>query len=457
MSADWSARTFGIIKSKFMQNVKILTRINMAACDVSLSRPSMEVFRQCVQTICPMFRVSPLHESQIQALYSFINGEDVFVNLPTGYGKSLIFQMAPLVHGWMHENVSTCWKKDPIILIISPLLELMQDQVRKLTSLNFKAAFVGAEQEPAVLRGIEEGEFTFVFISPESTLASERWRKVLESDVYQRNLIGIAVDEVHCVIEWGTSGSNKDRSAFRRWYSRLNEIRSIVTEVPFVALTATATKKSKERIFELLEFESPKEISESPNKQNVRYSVRKLDSSIPLLENFRSLIKELKEKGKNSTRTIIYCQTVKQCSHLFRMFELELVASLYAGERNPRNRLVDMMHSGTPSSVKDNVLDQFADQTKCLWVLIATIAYGMGVNCKGVTRVIHFGPSKSIEAYMQESGRCGRNGEQNDALLMYNGLHLKAADSDMKEYVKLSKFLLKHFGASPRSDWTHVL
>jgi len=404
-----------------------------------------------------MFRVSSLHESQIQALYSFINGEDVFVNLPTGYGKSLIFQMAPLVHAWMHENVSTCWKKDPIILVISPLLALMQDQVRKLTSLNFKAAFVGAEQEPAVLRGIEEGEFTFVFISPESTLASERWRKVLESDVYQRNLIGIAVDEVHCVTEWGTSGSNKDRSAFRRWYSRLNEIRSIVTEVSFVALTATATKKTKERIFELLEFESPKEISESPNKQNVRYSVQKLDSSIPLLENFRCLIKELKEKGKNSTRTIIYCQTVKQCSHLFRMFELELGASLYAGERSHRNRLVDMMHSGTPSSVKDNVLDQFADQTKCLRVLIATIAYGMGVNCKGVTRVIHFGPSKSIEAYMQESGRCGRNGEQSDALLLYNGLNLKAADSDMKEYVKLStcrrKFLLKHFSASPRSDF----
>ena len=129
------------------------------------------------------------------------------------------------------------------------------------------------------------------------------------------------------------------------------------------------------------------------------------------------------------------------------MFELAL-----GEEKNPRNRLVDMMHSGTPSSVKDYILDQFADQTKCLRVLIATIAYGMGVNCKGVTRVIHFGPSKSIEAYMQESGRCGRSGEQSDALLLYNGLNLKAADSDMKEYVQSStcrrKFLLKYFGTS---------
>ena len=424
----------------------------MAASSDGFPRPSMEVFRQSVQSICPMFLVPSLHESQLQALYSFICGEDVFVNLPTGYGKSLIFQMAPLVHAWMHENLSTCWKKDPIIVIISPLLALMQDQVKKLTSLNLRAAFVGAEQEPAVLQGIEEGKFTFVFISPESTLASERWRKVLESEIYRRNLIGIAVDEVHCVTEWGTSGNNKDRSAFRRWYSRLNEMRSFIGRVPFVALTATATNRTKLRIFELLEFESPKEISESPNKQNVRYSVQKLDTSLPLLENFRCLIKELMEKGKDSQRTIIYCQTIKQCSHLFRMFELALGDSLYHGKNDPRNRLVDMMHSGTPSSVKDNVLDQFADQTKCLRVLIATIAYGMGVNCKGVTRVIHFGPSKSIEAYMQESGRCGRSGEQSDALLLYNGLNLKAADSDMKEYVQSStcrrKFLLKYFGTS---------
>ncbi|KAL9977056.1 hypothetical protein ACROYT_G014420 [Oculina patagonica] len=111
-------------------------------------------------------------------------------------------------------------------------------------------------------------------------------------------------------------------------------------------------------------------------------------------------VKELTEKGKDSQRTINYCQTIKQCSHLFRMFELALGASLFHRGKN-RNRLVDMMHSGTPSSVKDNVLDQFADQTKCPQVLIATTVYGMAVNCKGVTQMIHFGPSKSIKAYMQ--------------------------------------------------------
>ena len=92
-----------------------------------------------------------VHESQIQALYSYINGKDIFLNLPTGYGKSLIFEKAPTVHAWMHENVATFWKKDSIILITSTLLALMQDQDNQLTSLNFIAAFVGCDEEPVIL------------------------------------------------------------------------------------------------------------------------------------------------------------------------------------------------------------------------------------------------------------------------------------------------------------------
>ena len=422
----------------------------MAATEENLSRPSLETFRLCVQSVCPMFNVSSLKESQFQALYSFICGEEVFVNLPTGSGKSLIFQMAPLVHMRMHENVSAIhWKKNPVIIIISPLLALMQDQVKKLSSLGFKAAFVGPEQDPKILQDIERGTFTFVYLSPESALTTERWRNTLESEIYQESLIGVAVDEVHCVTEWGTSSNNKNRSAFRVWYSRLNEIKSLV-DVPFIALTATATQKTKDKIFDLLELRNPNQIVESPNKRNVRYTVQKLDKSLPIVENFRCLVNELKSKGKGTTRSIIYCQTVKQCAHLFRMFELELGLSMYDGEVNPQNRLVQMMHSGSPESVKSHVLEQFADSGKCLRILIATIAYGMGVNCKGVQRVIHFGPSKSIDAYLQESGRCGRDGKQSDAILLYNGINAKASDAEMKKYLESStcrrQSLLKYFG-----------
>ena len=188
----------------------------MAAGREKFSRPSFETFRLCVQSLCPLFNVSSLQEGQFQALYGFVCGEEVFVNLPTGYRKSLIFQMAPLVHVWMNEHVSVDhWKKNPVLIVISPLLALMQDQVKKLSTLGFTAAFVGPEQELLVLKDIEQRIFTFVYISPESTLSTERWRNMLQSEIYQDNLIGIAVDEVHSVTEWGTSTSNKNRSAFR--------------------------------------------------------------------------------------------------------------------------------------------------------------------------------------------------------------------------------------------------
>ena len=102
-------------------------------------------------------------------------------------------------------------------------------------------------------------------------------------------------DEVHCVTEWGTSSNNKQRSAFRVWYSRLNELRSLV-DAPFITLTATATPKTKAKIFELLELRELKEIVESPNKPNVRYAIQKLRNSPPVLENFRCLIDERKRK-----------------------------------------------------------------------------------------------------------------------------------------------------------------
>ena len=116
----------------------------------------------------------------------------------------------------------------------------MQDQVKKLFFLGFKAAFVGPDQKPEVLNDIEQSKLTFVYISPESTLASERWRNTIDSQIYQDRLIGVAVDEAHCVTEWGTSASNRNRSAFCVWYSRLNELKSLV-DVPFITLTATAT------------------------------------------------------------------------------------------------------------------------------------------------------------------------------------------------------------------------
>ena len=155
----------------------------------------------------------------------------------------------------------------------------------------------------------------------------------------------------------------------------------------------------------MLELDDPFEIVDDPNCPNISFVVQKMDNSIKLADHFLFLIDELKQK-----RTIVYCQTIKQCAILFNIFKTKLGNNLFCdGTTNPKMRLCDMMHSTSPDSVKDHILKQFSDGNGHLRVLFATIVYGMGVNCKNVWRVIHFGPSKSIESYMQESGQCGRD------------------------------------------------
>ncbi|CAB3998626.1 mediator of RNA polymerase II transcription subunit 34-like [Paramuricea clavata] len=413
-----------------------------------------EQLHKCVDSLLPSFGIKYLKEKQFEALYSFISGREVYVSLPTGSGKSVIFHLIPLVHEWMFEQnrgISKRFKQDAIIVIICPLLALMQDQVKILTNCGLKAAYIGGDQSESTLKDIELGLYTYIFLSPESALSNERWRNMLSSKIYQDKLVGIVIDEVHCMTEWGISSSSDKRNVFRKWYSKINEARSL-TDVPFMALTATATKTTKERIFELLELKCPVEIIESPNRNNISYCVQSLDKHLSLAEQFRCVIEEIRQKGKNSRRTIIYCQTIKQCSLLYKMFEKELDKSFYLDMNvNPMCRFIEMIHSGTPNSVKEHVMKQFSSEFSHLRILIATIAYGMGVNCQGVTRVIHFVPSKSIQAYIQESGRSGRAGESSIALLLFNGVMLKVADAKMKDYVKSEscrrKLLSQYFDA----------
>eukprot|EP00112_Aurelia_sp_Birch-Aquarium-sp1_P021168 Seg5623.1 transcript_id=Seg5623.1/GoldUCD/mRNA.D3Y31 product="putative ATP-dependent RNA helicase R290" protein_id=Seg5623.1/GoldUCD/D3Y31 len=148
------------------------------------------------------------------------------------------------------------------------------------------------------------------------------------------------------------------------------------------------------------------------------------------------MVKELQEKGINTERTIIFCQTRNQCALIWKMFELSLGNKFYAdGVEEPRSRLVEMFHAGTPSSVKDHILAEIGKEDSRLRILVATIAFGMGVDCKDIHRVIHFGPSKTIEAYLQECGRAGRDNKKSHCYLLYNGFLASHCQSDMKDYV----------------------
>ena len=237
-------------------------------------------------------------------------------------------------------------------------------------------------------------------------------------------------------------------AAFRESYSKLYELRSLAPNVPVIALTATATKLTRDTILSLLHMENVVEIKESPNKLNVAYVVHYMEKDTELEFYFDWLSDELKQNKQKTERTIIYCQTIKQCGMLYATIKALLGNDMFIGD-NRRDVLVEMLHSCTPAANKQNILESFQSDNGTIRLLIATIAFGMGIDCRGVHRVINFGPSKNVEAYVQETGRAGRDGHQSIAYVIYNGVMLNHIDSHMKSFLNTKecrrKTLLNHF------------
>ena len=177
-------------------------------------------------------------------------------------------------------------------------------------------------------------------------------------------------------------------------------------------------------------------IEKPPLRTNISYNfvyVRKEQS----LENILAeLIEEVKLQGKDIARCIIFCQTRKQCSRVYRMFQVALGSNIFLnGSSNYEESLIHMFHAGSPPSVKTHAVSEMTKTDSCLRILICTIAFGMGIDCKGVYRSIHFGPSHSIDNLVQETGRLGRDGNQCFCYILYNGLLMAHCDAEIKELV----------------------
>ena len=238
-----------------------------------------------------------------------------------------------------------------------------------------------------------------------------------------------------CFTFWGYA-VKKGELAFRKWFGRINEIRSVIGKVPLIALTATATTLTRLKIMQSLEMKKPCLLRESPNRQNISYAV-KVVTPDPA-KTFHAMLKDLKELKDNYPRTIIYCQTIKVTTFLYGFFHSELGSDMYVdNSMDPKKRTVELFHSRIDILNREHILYSMGIPEGSVRVLIATIAYGMGIDCKDVKVVIHYGSSYNLETYLQESGRAGRNSAEHcRAVMLYSSLMMKHCSEDIKSYAK---------------------
>ena len=181
----------------------------------------------------------------------------------------------------------------------------------------------------------------------------------------------------------------------------------------------------KHTIYQMLNLNafSTFEIEKSPLRGNISYQFSQISKDKSLDTIFKTLIGELEDKGEKAERCIVFCQTRKQCSILYRLFTAALGKKNFVGSSSSYDHcLVQMFHAGSPDSVKSHVVKEMTKENSHLRLLICTIAFGMGIDCKDVYRSIHFGPSSTVESLMQETGRLGRDGKQCICHILYNGL-----------------------------------
>jgi ATP-dependent DNA helicase RecQ len=314
----------------------------------------------------------PLQQEIIQAS---LEGRDVFALLPTGGGKSLCFQLPALL-------------RTGLTVVVSPLIALMKDQVDQLQAAGVAATFLNstldAFEARARLRRLHSGEFRLLYAAPERLMLDD-WRDNLRS----WNVTALAIDEAHCISEWGHD--------FRPEYRKLAELRSLLPNIPVMALTATATARVRADIVSHLLLSNPAVFVASFDRPNLSYQVVSKDQ--PLRQILDFVAKHQDESG------IVYCAT--------RSSAERLAASLAS-----RGFAARPYHAGLESSARAENQELFLrDETR---IICATIAFGMGINKPNVRWVIHHDLPRNIEGYYQETGRAGRDGLPADCLLLFS-------------------------------------
>lgn len=334
----------------------------------------------------------PLQKEIIAAV---VGGKDAIALLPTGGGKSVCYQVPALL------NEGLC-------LVISPLIALMQDQVARLTELQVPAVSLHSgmnyKEVKAVLEAAQQGEYKLLYISP------ERLRTHLFIEyLYGIDVSMVAVDEAHCISQWGHD--------FRPDYLKIGDLRALYKNTPFLALTATATPEVQQDISKYLRMDNPEIFTQSFARENIFYNIR-------YSENKNAAVIEQMARDCG----IVYCRSRKQTEATGRLLRQNgLNAAVY--------------HAGLDRETRE--------KSQAMWMrdeaatMVATTAFGMGIDKPDVRTVLHYDSPEHLEAWYQEAGRAGRDGKPSLALTLYNHGDIKRLEESNELHYPADAYLRK--------------
>lgn len=328
-----------------------------------------------LNTLKKIFGYDSFRNSQQEIIDDLIDGKDAFVLMPTGGGKSVCYQI-PALH------------RSGVAIVVSPLISLMKDQVDALLACGVRAAFYNSslksDEARQVLARLHSNELDLLYIAPERLMSDDFLARLINNI----EIALFAIDEAHCVSQWGHD--------FRPEYRKLGGLRNHFPKIPLIALTATAEPHTLRDIIDRLHLGNAKQHITGFDRPNISYTVFEKQKPFSQLTTFL--------KGRENEMGIVYCLSRKRVEKI-------------ANQLQEKGYAAAAYHAGLSANTRKQVQDDFLRDN--VQVIVATVAFGMGIDKSNIRYVVHYDIPKNIESYYQETGRAGRDGLPSEALLLF--------------------------------------